>query len=150
MLVKEETLAHALTLQKPYSLLSLFLIGDCFEHGKCQEETDDKERTRREKKKAQGETFEEVASIVAHSMDRNTDHFNWGHDTLRIRMRNSAGAKFLRLHPLERVPLSVSSLSQGCSFHVSARAVSRLAIARVSVIVSAHFVVCLATFSTER
>jgi hypothetical protein len=45
MLVKEETLAHVLTLQKPYSLLSLFLIGDCFEYGKRQEETDDKERT---------------------------------------------------------------------------------------------------------
>jgi len=70
MLVKEETLAHALTLQKPYSLLSLFLIGDCFEHGKRQEKTDDKERTRREKKKAQGETFEEVVPIAAHLRDK--------------------------------------------------------------------------------
>jgi hypothetical protein len=70
MLVKEETLAHVLTLQKPYSLLSLFLIGDCFEHGKRQEETDDKERTRREKKKAQGETSEEVASIAVHLCDK--------------------------------------------------------------------------------
>jgi hypothetical protein len=55
-----------LYVQKPYSLFHLFLSGDCIEHGKRQEEANDQKGKRREKKKAQGKTSEEVVSIAVY------------------------------------------------------------------------------------